>query len=416
MARPGLPRGPAHPLVRRGVGEQVPVLLDQAQHRLRLLSAHRVPAAGRASEQDHPLDPLRMARGVGDDMRARVVLPQQADLRQPRPVDDSLQVADHRLQRQIGNIPLRMPGPPPVVVHQREPLGQLLEDPAQERVLPFHPQIAERHPRNEDQRGAVAGNREGQAHTIGAASIADARDRLHKPTLSSQRDHDQDPLWRGCGSQVIPRLDAARPWLTGPVTGGSGAVSRVRDARIRSPGDLLMSQRRCGPRRWCRPGTRRGGIPPRAGRVAGRCQGRKAIRRTRLPERADFTTGSPYQSPARNPHPHPSPPHRGSDISHPRPAPAGIFARPRDARQTAIRQIRASADRRTMRVAAYRSAGSARHWVATLATRLPTISAGGSTCGPFQSLGHATSPSPISPRVRIVSGRAVPATVTAGSA
>jgi hypothetical protein len=125
-----------------------------------------------------------------------------------------------------------------------------------------------------------------------------------------------------------------------------------------------MSQRRCGPRRWCRPGTRRGGIPPRAGRVAGRCQGRKAIRRTRLPERADFTTGSPYQSPARNPHPHPSPPHRGSDISHPRPAPAGIFARPRDARQTAIRQIRASADRRTMRVAAYRSAGSARHWVA----------------------------------------------------
>jgi len=141
-----------------------------------------------------------------------------------------------------------------------------------------------------------------------------------------------------------------------------------------------MSQRRCGPRRWCRPGTRRGGIPPRAGRVAGRCQGRKAIRRTRLPERADFTTGSPYQSPARNPHPHPSPPHRGSDISHPRPAPAGIIARPRDARQTAIRQIRASADRRTMRVAAYRSAGSARHWVATLATRLPTISA--DTCAP----------------------------------
>jgi hypothetical protein len=162
--------------------------------------------------------------------------------------------------------------------------------------------------------------------------------------------------------------------MTGPGTSGSGAVSRVRDARIRSPGDLLMSLRRCGPRRWCRPGTRRGGIPPRAGRVAGRCQGRKAIRRTRLPERADFTTGSPCQSPARNPHPHPSPPHRGSDISHPRPAPAGIFARPRDARQTAIRQIRASADRRTMRVAAYRSAGSARHWVATLATRLPTIS------------------------------------------
>ncbi len=55
-----------------------------------------------------------------------------------------------------------MTGPPPVIVHQREPLGELLEDLAQERILPFHLQIAERHPRNEDQRGPGAGNREGQ--------------------------------------------------------------------------------------------------------------------------------------------------------------------------------------------------------------------------------------------------------------
>jgi len=89
---PDLPRRPAHPLVRRGVGEQVPVLFDQAQQRLCLFGAHGVPAAGRAAEQHHPLDPLRTARGVDDGVRAGVVLAQKAHLRQPSPVDDGLQV------------------------------------------------------------------------------------------------------------------------------------------------------------------------------------------------------------------------------------------------------------------------------------------------------------------------------------
>ena len=109
--------------------------------------------------------------------------PQKADLRQPRLVDDRLQVRDHRLQRQVSDVALRVPGPPPVVVHQREPPRHLLEDPVQERVLPFHPQVAERHPRHKDHRGAVAGDRERQAHTIRAAGVADARDPGHKPDL-----------------------------------------------------------------------------------------------------------------------------------------------------------------------------------------------------------------------------------------
>src|SRR5689334_17476910 len=78
-----------------------------------------------------------------------------------------------------------MPGSPPVVVHQGELPGQLLEDLMQERVLPFHPEVAERHPRDEDERGAIADDREGQAHTIRAASIADARNPHHEPTISS---------------------------------------------------------------------------------------------------------------------------------------------------------------------------------------------------------------------------------------
>jgi catechol 2,3-dioxygenase-like lactoylglutathione lyase family enzyme len=196
-----------------------------------------------------------------------------------------------------------------------------------------------------------------------------------------------------------PRLHPRpeRPSHRGRPDHVSGAAQgRTRVEPVRPPAAGLPGDCRGRPR-WApwlpsavpRSAPRRPARQARAARLpatAGRCQGRKAIRRTRLPERADFTTGSPYQSPARNPHPPPSPPHRGSDISHPRPAPAGIFARPRDARQTAIRQIRASADRRTMRVAAYRSAGSARHWVATLATRLPTISAG--PCAVIENSSH----------------------------
>src|SRR5215472_18117235 len=85
-----------------------------------------------------------------------------------------------------------MPGAPPVVVDYREPPGQLLEDAAQERVLPFHAQVAERHPGHEDERGPVAGDREGEAHAIRAARVADAGHGPHGPTLSSADDHDQD--------------------------------------------------------------------------------------------------------------------------------------------------------------------------------------------------------------------------------
>src|SRR5689334_22684077 len=85
-----------------------------------------------------------------------------------------------------------MPGSPPVVVDQGEPLRQLLEDPVQKRVLPFHPQIAERHPRNENHRGAITGDRESQAHTIRAARIAYPRSGYHGPTLSPWHEPYQD--------------------------------------------------------------------------------------------------------------------------------------------------------------------------------------------------------------------------------
>ena len=173
--------------MRRRVGEHVPILLDQAQQGLRLSGAHSVPAPPGASEQGHPPDSLRVACGIGDGVRAGVVLAQQADLRDAHLVDHGLQIRDHRIGREVGDVSLRVPGAPPVVVDQGEPPCQLLEDTVQHRVLPFHLQIAERHPRNEDQRGPVAGNREGQAHTIRAAGIADARNRPHRTTLAGQQ-------------------------------------------------------------------------------------------------------------------------------------------------------------------------------------------------------------------------------------
>jgi hypothetical protein len=176
---------PAQPLVRRGVGEQVPVLLDEAEQRLRLPVAHRVPAARGAAEQHHPPDPLRVARGVGDRVRARVVLAEEADLGGADLVDHRLQVRDHRVEREVGDVSLRVPGAPAVVVDHGQPPSELLEHRVQERVLPFHPQVAERHPRHEHQRGPRARDREGQAHTVRAARVADVRDRPHGSDCNS---------------------------------------------------------------------------------------------------------------------------------------------------------------------------------------------------------------------------------------
>jgi hypothetical protein len=179
LRAPGLPRGPAHPLMRRRVGEQVPVLLDQAQQRLSLPAAERIPATGRPAEQHHPPDALRMARGVGDGVRAGVVLAHQADLGQPGPVNHRLQVRHHRLERQVADIPLRVPRAPPVVVDHGKPASQLLEHSAQQRVLPLHPQAAEGHRRQEHQRRAGASDGKGQAHAVRAARIADPRQAAH---------------------------------------------------------------------------------------------------------------------------------------------------------------------------------------------------------------------------------------------
>src|SRR6516162_11232554 len=147
-------------------------------------------------------------------MRAGVVLPEQAHLRQPGLADDRVQIRDHRLEREVGDVPLRMPGPPPVVVDQREPLRQLPEDPVQKRVLPFHPDIAEWHPRNENHRGPIAGHRERQTYPIRAAGITNPRNGPHRPTLSSGYAHDQDP------SAGASRSDLAAPPAAPPARAG----------------------------------------------------------------------------------------------------------------------------------------------------------------------------------------------------
>src|SRR5262249_7436764 len=87
----------------------------------------------------------------------------------------------------VRDVALRVPGAPPVVVDQCEPPRQLLEDAVQQRVLPFHPQVAERHPGDEDQCRAIAGDGEGEAHAVRAAGIADTRHGPHSLTLSPGR-------------------------------------------------------------------------------------------------------------------------------------------------------------------------------------------------------------------------------------
>src|SRR5262249_60957653 len=50
-------------------------------------------------------------------------------------------------------------------------------------ALPIYPQVAERHPRNEDQRGAVPRDRESQAHTVRAPGVI--RSEEHTSELQS---------------------------------------------------------------------------------------------------------------------------------------------------------------------------------------------------------------------------------------
>jgi hypothetical protein len=66
----GFADGPTHPLVCRGLGEDVPVTIDETQERLRLRRVHRQPASRRASEQHDPRNSFGVPRRVGQGMRA----------------------------------------------------------------------------------------------------------------------------------------------------------------------------------------------------------------------------------------------------------------------------------------------------------------------------------------------------------
>src|SRR5262249_11825515 len=96
-----------------------------------------------------------------------------------------------------------MAGSPAVVVDHRQTLRQLLEDAAQNRMLPLHRQVAERHPGNEDQRVTIAGDRIRQAHIVGASRVPDARNRHHAVEISRAC---RSPCWRGTAEGVMHRM------------------------------------------------------------------------------------------------------------------------------------------------------------------------------------------------------------------
>ena len=78
-----------------------------------------------------------------------------------------------------------MSGSPPVIVNERQPGRQLRKDAAQLRVLPFGAQVAERHPRDEDEYRALTCDAEGEAYAVGAASVAVPRREPHDLTLTA---------------------------------------------------------------------------------------------------------------------------------------------------------------------------------------------------------------------------------------
>ena len=89
-----------------GIGEDAPILLDQAQQCLGLICAHHIPGSRRASKQHQASDAFGVTRGVSERMRTRGVLAEQAELAKARLIDDGLEIGKHRPEGKVDDITL----------------------------------------------------------------------------------------------------------------------------------------------------------------------------------------------------------------------------------------------------------------------------------------------------------------------
>jgi hypothetical protein len=159
----------------RGLGEGVPVTLDQADERLGAAIAQQFPATEGAAEQDQARHTLGAARRVGDGDTAREIETEQGKPLSPSSLHDRLEISQHRLERDLVHISLRLTRSAPVILDQAQVRGQRAVRLLKTRNLPLGTDIAERHPGKVDQRRSRPGNGIANCHTIGGRCLCQSR-------------------------------------------------------------------------------------------------------------------------------------------------------------------------------------------------------------------------------------------------
>jgi hypothetical protein len=99
--------------------------------------------SGEAAVEHQLADPLRIADRVCDRHRAALGHPHQREPVEPGGVDDRLQIADPRLQTEVGDLPVRQPVPALVVAHHRRDRSHRRQEVPPYRALPVILEMAE---------------------------------------------------------------------------------------------------------------------------------------------------------------------------------------------------------------------------------------------------------------------------------
>src|SRR5262249_34588692 len=122
--------------MRRGLQEQLPVLLGKPTQRLEVISdAVREPRRG--APEDQVRHALRVADGVTDGERSGIHLGEHDDWPDGHPLDDGLDVALEGVEGERGDGAVGEPEASRIVLHQSVAARQPLEPPAITGLLPL---------------------------------------------------------------------------------------------------------------------------------------------------------------------------------------------------------------------------------------------------------------------------------------
>ena len=187
-------------------------------------------AFGERAVEDQVAHPLRMTSGIGHRHGAALRDPEQGEPLQACCVDDSLEVADQRLERDVLHVPVRHPRGALVVVHQPVAHRQVTQEVAPDDALPVMAEVGQP-VRRLDQRRAAAGHRVRQSHAVGRGAEADLlRSAARRGAVSGgATGGDLAHVGREAEASPVHRLD--RPLR--PAVVADGAAGRLDPARQR---------------------------------------------------------------------------------------------------------------------------------------------------------------------------------------